>query len=76
MSNIKLFESKKIRTVWNEEAQKWIFSVIDVIEALIGSNHPRKYHNYLKKKLLVEGFEQLSEKIGHLKLESVSRIYN
>jgi len=70
MPNIKLFESKKIRSVWNEETQKWYFSIIDVIEVLTESKRPRKYWNDLKKKLLNEGFAQLSEKIGQLKLES------
>lgn len=70
MSNIKLFESKKIRSVWNEAEQKWYFSVIDIISVLTESKRPRKYWNDLKKKLLIEGFEQLSEKIGQLKLES------
>ncbi|MCX6173703.1 MAG: BRO family protein [Ignavibacteriales bacterium] len=70
MSNIKLFESKKIRSVWNVEEQKWYFSVIDIITVLTESNRPRKYWSDLKKKLLNEGFEQLSEKIGQLKLEA------
>jgi len=70
MSNIKLFESKKIRSVWNEEEQKWYFSVIDVIEVLTESNRPRKYWSDLKKKLVNEGFNQLTEIIGQLKLES------
>ena len=70
MSNIKLFESKKIRSVWNEEEQKWYFSVIDVIEVLTESNRPRKYWSDLKKKLVNEGINQLSEIIGQLKLES------
>jgi hypothetical protein len=70
MPNIKLFESKKIRSVWNEETQKWYFSIIDVIEVLTESSRPRKYWNDLKKKLSNEGFDQLSEKIGQLKLEA------
>ncbi len=70
MANIKLFESKKIRSVWNEETQKWYFSIIDVIEVLTESSRPRKYWNDLKKKLSNEGFAQLSEKIGQLKLEA------
>lgn len=70
MSSIKLFESKKIRSVWNEEEQKWYFSIIDIISVLTESNRPRKYWSDLKKKLLKEGFAQLSEKIGQLKLES------
>jgi hypothetical protein len=70
MSNIKLFESKKIRSVWNEKEQKWYFSIIDIIAVLTDSYRPRKYWSDLKKKLLNEGYEQLSEKIGQLKLEA------
>lgn len=69
MSNIKLFESKQIRSVWNEEEQKWYFSIIDIIEILTGTDRPRKYWIDLKAKLKKEGSE-LSEKIGQLKMES------
>ena len=68
MSNIKLFESKQVRTAWNEEEQKWYFSIIDVIEILTGTDRGRKYWNDLKTKLKKEGSE-LSEKIGQLKLK-------
>src|SRR3989339_8512 len=70
MSDIKLFESKKIRTHWDEEQEKWFFSIVDIIEILTESNRPRKYWSDLKKKLYLEGFYELSEKIGQLKLES------
>jgi len=70
MSSIKLFESKKIRSEWDDKEQKWYFSVIDIIEILTESQRPRKYWADLKKKLLQEGFEQLSEKIGQLKMEA------
>ncbi len=43
MSNIKLFESKQIRSVWNEEDQKWYFSVQDVIEILTDSSDVKQY---------------------------------
>jgi hypothetical protein len=69
MANIKLFESKKVRTHWDEERELWFFSVIDVIEALTGTDRPRKYWNDLKTKLKKEGSE-LSEKIGQLKMMS------
>jgi hypothetical protein len=69
MSNIKLFETKKVRTHWDEEKELWYFSVIDVIEALTGTDRPRKYWNDLKTKLRNEGSE-LSEKIGQLKMMS------
>ena len=48
MSNIKLFESKQIRTEWSETAQKWHFTVIDVIEILTESANPRRYWSDLK----------------------------
>jgi hypothetical protein len=43
MSDIKLFESKKVRTQWDEKRELWFFSIIDVIEALTGTDRPRKY---------------------------------
>ncbi|MDD3740151.1 MAG: BRO family protein [Bacteroidales bacterium] len=70
MGNIKLFESKKVRSEWNEKEQQWYFSIINIIEILTESQRPRKYWADLKKKILQEGFEQLSEKIGQLKMEA------
>ncbi len=64
---IKLFEQKKIRTHWNEEQEKWYFSIIDVIEILTESPRPRKYWNALKTKLKDEGSE-LSHNLGQLKM--------
>jgi hypothetical protein len=66
---IKLFESKKVRSQWDADQEKWLFSIIDVIEALTGTDRPRKYWSDLKAKLKKEG-SQLSEKIGQLKLLS------
>lgn len=40
---IKLFESKKIRTYWDEKEEEWYFSGIDVVEALTDSSNPRDY---------------------------------
>jgi hypothetical protein len=70
MSNIKLFESKQIRTEWSESAQKWYFAVIDVIEILTASANPRRYWSDLKRKLNSEGFSQLYEIIVQLKMIS------
>ena len=64
---IKIFEDKKVRTLWNEEKEKWYLSIIDVIEILTGTDRPRKYWSDLKRKLKMEGSE-LSEKIGQLKM--------
>jgi hypothetical protein len=69
MSNIKLFETKKVRTHWDAEQEKWYFSVIDVIEILTGSINPKRYWSDLKKKLDTEG-SQLYEKIVQLKMQS------
>ncbi len=66
---IKIFEERKVRTVWDEETEEWYFSIIDVVEVLTDSDRPRKYWNDLKKKLQKEGSE-LSEKIGQLKMLS------
>ena len=67
MSDIKLFEEKKVRTHWDAEKEQWFFSVIDVVEILTDSPRPRKYWNALKTKLQAEGSE-LSPKLGQLKM--------
>ncbi len=56
-SAIKLFESKKVRSVWDTEKEKWYFYIIDVVEILTDSPRPRKYWNALKTKLISEGSE-------------------
>ena len=68
-NSIKIFEDKKVRTVWDPEQEKWFVSIIDVIEVLTDSDRPRKYWSDLKSKLKKEGSE-LSEKIGQLKMQS------
>lgn len=67
MSNIKLFHDQQIRSHWDAEQEQWLFSVIDIIQALTGSERPRKYWGDLKTKLSKEGSE-VSDKIGHLKM--------
>lgn len=64
---IKIFEDKKVRTVWDVEQEKWYFSIIDVIEILTNSPRPRKYWHALKTKLANEGSE-LSQNMGQLKM--------
>jgi DNA-damage-inducible protein D len=67
-TKIAVFRGKQIRkTIHGNE---WWFSIIDVIEALTGNERPRKYWNDLKKKLTKEGYSEVSEKIGQLKLEA------
>ena len=70
MSNIKLFESRQIRSEWSEKGQKWYFAIIDVVEILTESNNPRRYWSDLKRKLNAEGFSQLYEIIVQLKMIS------
>jgi hypothetical protein len=67
MNNIKLFESKQVRSVYNEQEEKWHFSVIDVIQILTDSTVPKRYWSDLKKKLSKEG-SQAYDKIVHLKM--------
>jgi len=50
MSNIKIFESKKIRSAWNEADQKWYFSVADVVEALTDSNDVKQYIKRMRQR--------------------------
>ncbi len=67
-TKIALFKGKKIRKIiYNND---WWFSIIDVIAALTGNARPRKYWSDLKKKLIKEGYFEVSEKIGQLKLEA------
>ena len=69
MSDIKIFENKKVRSHWDAERETWFFSVIDIIEILTGSTIPKRYWADLKKKLTKEG-SQLYEKIVQLKFEA------
>ena len=66
---IKLFEEKKVRTLWDDETETWYFSIIDVISVLTDSERPRKYWDDLKRKLKQEGSE-LSDQIGQLKMKA------
>lgn len=61
MSNIKLFESKQIRTVWNEAEQKWYFVVADVVQVLTDTPNPTDYIKKMRKRdqLLSQGWGQL-----------------
>ena len=61
--SIKLFEEKKVRTVWDDEQEKWYFSVVDVVGVLTESKDfltSRKYWNKLKQRLSEEGFEPVT----------------
>lgn len=66
---IKLFEERKVRTVWDDDTEKWYFSVVDVIGVLTDSVDPRKYWNKLKQRLKEEGNESVTD-CHQLKLRS------
>lgn len=62
-NSIKLFDGDKIRAVWNDEQEKWYFSVVDVVAVLTESKDfqtARKYWNKLKQRLKEEGFEPVT----------------
>jgi hypothetical protein len=60
MSNIKLFESKQVRTEWDPTAQKWYFAIVDVIAVLTESADPGAYWRKLKERLKKEGNETVT----------------
>lgn len=66
---IKLFQDQRVRVEWDNDQEKWFFSIIDVVGVLTESERPRKYWSDLKSKLKLEGSE-VSEKIGQLKMKS------
>lgn len=68
-NSIKLFEQKTIRTQWDDEQEKWYFSVVDVVGVLTESINPRKYWSVLKTRLKKEGSE-LATNCSQLKLLS------
>ena len=65
----KIFNNETIRTIWDKEEEKYYISVVDIVGVISGSDRPRKYWNDIKSKLKEEGNE-VSEKIGQLKLKS------
>lgn len=68
-AKIAIFEGKRIRRLWDQNQEKWYFSVVDVVEVLTGSTIPRRYWSDLKIKLQKEGSE-VYEKIVQLKLQA------
>ncbi len=64
---IKLFDERQVRVVWDEEQEKYFFSVVDVVEVLTDSPNPRKYWSVLKTRLKKEGSE-LATNCSQLKM--------
>ena len=59
-NSIKLFGDDKIRTIWDDEQEKWYFSIVDVIAVLTESPNPQTYWRVLKKRLKDEGNETVT----------------
>ena len=71
---IKIFEEKKVRTVWDDETEEWFFSVVDVVAILTDSPNPRNYWKVLKHRLVKEGNESVTN-CNQLKLPSTDGKY-
>jgi len=59
-NKIQLFEEKKVRAIWDDEAEKWYFSIVDVVAVLTESPNPRNYWKVLKHRLIKEGNESVT----------------
>ena len=60
---VKLFNDRKVRTAWDEDAEKWYFSVVDVVGVLTDQatyQGARNYWKVLKSRLLKEGYEPVT----------------
>ena len=57
---LKIFEDKKVRTVWDDEQEKWYFSIVDVCAVLTDSENPQAYWRKLKQRLKEEGNETVT----------------
>ena len=70
-NEIKLFEDKKIRAKWNDEQEKWYFSVVDIVAVLTDNDYQkaRNYWKWLKNKLIQEGSELVTN-CYQLKMEA------
>lgn len=68
-NKIQLFEEKQVRTVWDDQQEKWYFSIVDVVGILTDSPNPRKYWSVLKTRLKKEGSE-LTTNCSQLKMRA------
>ena len=74
-NEIKIFEDKKVRTLWDEKQEKWYISIVDVVAVLTDSPNPRKYWSVLKTRLNAEG-SQLTTNCSQLKMQSADGKFN
>ena len=73
-NEIKVFEDKQVRSVWDEDKEKWYISIVDVIAVLTDSPNPRKYWSVLKTRLKAEG-SQLTTNCSQLKMPAADGKY-
>ena len=73
-TSIKLFESRQVRSLWDEEAEKWYISIVDVVEVLTESPNPNNYWKVLKHRLKKEGNESVTN-CNQLKMQSADGKY-
>ena len=59
--SLQLFETKKVRTIWDEEQEKWYFAIVDVVAVLTDSVNPQSYQRKLKQRLKEEGNESVTD---------------
>lgn len=57
---LKLFEERKVRSIWDDDQEKWFFSIVDVIAILTDSENPKTYWRVLKNRLKKEGSETVT----------------
>jgi hypothetical protein len=69
MKNVKIFDDKKIRSSWDNEQERWFFSIVDIIAVLTDSQNPQVYWRVLKKRLLAEGNQSVTN-CNALKMEA------
>ena len=69
-NTIKLFKDQRVRVQWDNEQEKWFFSIVDIVKILTESPNPRKYWSVLKTRLKKEGSE-LTTNCSQLKMKSV-----
>lgn len=70
MSTIKLFETKQVRSVWDQERESWFFSIVDVVAVLTDSTDATAYWRKLKQRLKADGNETVTNCHG-LKMQAV-----
>ncbi len=69
--SIRFYKDYRVRAIWDEDASKWWFSVVDIVAAITESSNPRKYWSVLKTRLKASNAE-LTTRCSQLKLTQAS----